>query len=112
MGHDQHAADGGRLLTVAEHRDAVLALVAPLPAVEVDVAHAAGHVLAEDVVAPTALPAWDNSAMDGWAVRRDDVLGATPEHPVTLRVLADLPAGSAAKPQVTPGTAARIMTGA
>ncbi|MBC7290681.1 MAG: molybdopterin molybdotransferase MoeA [Actinotalea sp.] len=112
MAHDQHATDGGRLLAVAEHRDAVLALVAPLRAVDIEVAHAAGHVLAADVVAPTDLPAWDNSAMDGWAVRRDDVLGATPDHPVTLRVLADLPAGSDAEPQVTPGTAARIMTGA
>lgn len=110
MGHDH--TDDATLLTIAEHRSAVLALVAPLPAVEVDVAHAAGHVLAHDVVARTDLPAWDNSAMDGWAVRRDDVVGATPEAPVTLRVLADLPAGSDAEPQVVPGTAARIMTGA
>jgi molybdopterin molybdotransferase len=111
MGHD-HADDDAALLTVAAHREAVLALVAPLPAVEVDVARAAGHVLADDVVARTDLPAWDNSAMDGWAVRRDDVVGATPEAPVTLRVLADLPAGSDAEPRVTPGAAARIMTGA
>ncbi|EYR61858.1 molybdopterin biosynthesis protein MoeA, partial [Actinotalea ferrariae CF5-4] len=106
-----HAADGD-LLTVAAHREAVLALVAPLPPVDVEVARAAGHVLADDVVAPTDLPAWDNSAMDGWAVRRDDVVGASPEAPVTLEVLADLPAGSDAEPQVVPGTAARIMTGA
>lgn len=111
MGHD-HADDDGGLLTVAAHRDAVLALVAPLPEVEVDVARASGHVLAADVVARTDLPTWDNSAMDGWAVRRADVVGATPETPVTLRVLADLPAGSDAEPQVTTGTAARIMTGA
>ena len=107
-----HTDDDAALLTVAAHREDVLALVAPLPSVEVDVADAAGQVLAADVVARTDLPAWDNSAMDGWAVRREDVVGARPEAPVTLRVLADLPAGSDAEPQVLPGTAARIMTGA
>lgn len=98
------------LRTVEEHRAAVLALVAPLPPVTVDVDDADGLVLAREVRAPEALPRWDNSAMDGYAVRAADVARADP--PVTLRVLADLPAGSAEEPDVTPGTAARIMTGA
>jgi len=98
--------------TVVEHRGAALALVRPLAAETVAIDAADGRVLAEDVHAPSALPRWDNSAMDGYAVRAADVAAATPDAPVTLRVLADLPAGSAAEPTVAPGTAARIMTGA
>ncbi|WNB87241.1 gephyrin-like molybdotransferase Glp [Cellulomonas sp. ATA003] len=98
--------------TVPEHRRAALALVRPLPVTHVPIAEADGLVLAEDVVAPEALPRWDNSAMDGYAVRAADVAAATADSPVGLRVLADLPAGSEAEPEVTAGTAARIMTGA
>ena len=72
--------------SVAEHRDAVLALVAPLPAVEVSVRDALGLVLAHDVVAAVDLPGFDNSAMDGYAVRAADLVGAAPGHPVTLPV--------------------------
>ena len=98
--------------TVAEHRDVALALAVPLPTEEVAVEDVHGRVLAEDVTAPSALPRWDNSAMDGYAVRAADVAAATPDTPVTLRVLADLAAGSEAEPEVGSGTAARIMTGA
>ncbi|GAA2720791.1 molybdopterin molybdotransferase MoeA [Cellulomonas aerilata] len=97
--------------TVVEHRRAALALVAPLPSERVPLDAAEGRVLAGDVRADAALPRWDNSAMDGYAVRAEDVAGA-PDGPVVLRVLADLPAGSDAEPDVVPGTAARIMTGA
>jgi molybdopterin molybdotransferase len=108
------------LRTVAEHRRAALDLVAPLPVQKVPLADALGRVLAEDVAAGTDLPRWDNSAMDGYAVRAIDTVdtgdaGATadgPPGPVLLRVVADLPAGSAADPVVLPGTAVRIMTGA
>lgn len=98
--------------TVAEHRAAALALAAPLEAVELPIAAAAGHVLARDVLADGPLPPWDNSAMDGYAVRAVDVAGAVAADPVRLRVVADLAAGSAATPVVGPGEAARIMTGA
>ncbi|MDA8439253.1 MAG: molybdopterin molybdenumtransferase MoeA, partial [Propionibacterium sp.] len=83
-----------------------------MPVTRVDLDGADTHVLAEDVRAPSALPRWDNSAMDGYAVRASDVSGASAQAPVALRVLADLPAGSEARPTVLPGTAARIMTGA
>ncbi|MCR6688470.1 gephyrin-like molybdotransferase Glp [Cellulomonas sp.] len=95
-----------------EHRAAARALGAPLPAVEVDLLDAPGLVLAADVVTEAALPRWDNSAMDGYAVRAADVAAARPDAPVALRVVADVAAGSSATPQVLPGTAARIMTGA
>jgi molybdopterin molybdotransferase len=98
--------------TVAEHREAALALVAPVGTERVAVEHADGRVLAEDVTSASALPRWDNSAMDGYAVRHADVAAARPGGPVTLRVLADLAAGSDEEPTVLPGTAARIMTGA
>lgn len=98
--------------TVAEHRAAALALAAPLEPVQVPIGAAAGHVLARDVRTDAPLPPWDNSAMDGYAVRAADVAGAGPAGPVVLRVVADLPAGSADAPVVGPGEAARIMTGA
>jgi molybdopterin molybdotransferase len=94
------------------HRQAALALVHPMPVTRVSIDAADAHVLAHDVRAPSALPRWDNSAMDGYAVRISDLAGAGTGSPVALRVLADLPAGSDARPTVVPGTAARIMTGA
>lgn len=98
--------------TLDEHRAAALALAAPLPADVVGLADALGVVLAQDVTTDEPLPRWDNSAMDGYAVRADDVRAASQATPVTLRVVADLPAGSSGTPTVEPGTAARIMTGA
>jgi molybdopterin molybdotransferase len=97
--------------TVAQHRAAALALATPLPAIRVALREVDGHVLAEQLDAPWAMPRWDNSGMDGYAVRAADVSKAD-EQPVELRVLADLAAGSDEQPEVVEGTAARIMTGA
>ena len=80
------------------HRQAALTLVHPMSVTRVSIEAADTHVLAHDVRAPSALPRWDNSAMDGYAVRRTDVAGASTQAPVALRVLADLPAGSDARP--------------
>lgn len=95
-----------------EHRAAALALAAPLEPVEVPLLDALGLVLAADVVTDEALPRWDNSAMDGYAVRAADVAAASSGTPVRLRVVGDVAAGSDDEPAVTPGTAVRIMTGA
>src|SRR6185503_18657156 len=73
---------------------------------------ALGLVLAEDVVAPLALPGFDNSAMDGYAVVADNVAAATAEQPVLLPVAEDIPAGRTDPLTLKPGTAHRIMTGA
>jgi molybdopterin molybdotransferase len=73
---------------------------------------ALGRVLAEDVISPVDLPPWDNSAMDGFAVRSGDVRGASASSPVTLRVVDDVPAGHFAARPAGPGEAIRIMTGA
>jgi molybdopterin molybdotransferase len=65
----------------------------------------------ETARATVDIPVFDNSAMDGFAVRHADVADASADHPVTLRVVADIPAGSDADPILAPGEAARIMTG-
>ena len=63
-------------------------------------------------MAPVSLPGFDNSAMDGYAVRFDDVRGAAPETPVTLPVVGEIGAGQARLRALGPGAAAKIMTGA
>lgn len=98
--------------TVAEHRAEVLAAALPLDTTVLPLAAARGRTLAAPVIATTDLPPWDNSAMDGFAVRYADVAGATGEEPVVLRVVADLPAGTTEDPALARGEAARIMTGA
>jgi molybdopterin molybdotransferase len=98
--------------TLAEHRSAVLALVAPLPATTVPVAAALGLVLARDVVAAVDLPGFDNSAMDGYAVRAAELAGAGADTPVVLPVAGDVAAGDTRRHVLRPGEALRIMTGA
>lgn len=100
------------LLTVEEHRARILAAVTPAPTETVPLADAAGRTLAADVHARHDLPGDDNSSMDGFAVRFADVEGADAENPVSLRVVADLPAGTSDDPAFGPGEAIRIMTGA
>lgn len=94
--------------TVAEHLASVLAVVHPLPPLELGLMDAHGCVLAEDVIAPAPLPGFDNSAMDGYAVRVAD-LGSVP---VILPVVGDIAAGPASPLRVQPGLCVRIMTGA
>jgi molybdopterin molybdotransferase len=104
--------DGERLLTLSEALDRMLARVAALPAVERPVETLAGAVLARDIIARHTLPPWDDSAMDGYAVRSGDVSLATAAAPVRLRVVGEVAAGHVATGRVDPGTAMRILTGA
>jgi molybdopterin molybdotransferase len=90
----------------------ILDSVAPLPPRATPLFGALGLVLADRVVSPETVPPFTNSAMDGYAVRAADCAAAGPGSPVSLEVLADLPAGSVATDPVRPGTAIRIMTGA
>jgi molybdopterin molybdotransferase len=78
----------------------------------VSVREAAGRVLAEDARSPLALPPWDNASMDGYAVRGEDVRGASATSPVVLSVVATIPAGSSTTRTLAAGEAMRIMTGA
>ncbi|MFY2859588.1 gephyrin-like molybdotransferase Glp [Mycobacterium sp. THU-M104] len=98
--------------SVDEHQRVVAELIRARPAATVALSDAQGLVLAGDVVAPLALPVFDNSAMDGYAVRAGDIAAATPEHPVMLPVTEDIPAGRTDELTLRSGTAHRIMTGA
>ncbi len=101
------------LLPLEDARAQVLAAIpAALPAEMVALSNSLGRVLAADVVAATDLPPWDNSAMDGYAIRAADVAGATEAAPVLLRVAGEVAAGSASETAVLPGRALRIATGA
>ncbi|MDH6706303.1 molybdopterin molybdotransferase [Kitasatospora sp. MAA19] len=101
-----------RLWTVDEHLADVLAAVGPLPAIELQLLDAQGCRLDEDVRADGDLPPFDNSSMDGYAVRTADTAGATDRYPSVLAVVGDIAAGADELPRVGPGQAARIMTGA
>ena len=100
------------MLTVPEASARILEHIAPLAIERVPLLDALGMVLAEPVRAPMTLPAWDNSAMDGYAVRGTDIDAASADHPVSLRVLETVAAGRFATQPVGDGEAIRIMTGA
>lgn len=104
-------SQGTTFRTVEEQREHVLAAVRPRPAITLPLERAGGSTLAVDALAANPVPVFDNSAMDGFAVRFADVAAATADAPVALRVTADLPAGSPEDPPVAPGSAVRIMTG-
>lgn len=99
------------MLAHEDYVSQVLTSLTPLDPVEMPLHSAHGLVLAEDVTASVAVPPWTNSAMDGYAVRAQDISGANPQHPAHLPVFGDVPAGREPQP-LKPGTAQRIMTGA
>lgn len=96
-------------LSVEEYVDELLSLVPANEGFEeASVADSLGRVLAADVVSTVSVPVFDNSSMDGYAVRWSDVAAV----PVSLRLVGDVPAGSDADPDAAPGECVRIMTGA
>ncbi|MGW2556708.1 molybdotransferase-like divisome protein Glp [Streptomyces sp. NPDC001635] len=100
------------LWSVDDHLEDILAGIRPLEPIELQLLDAQGCVLVDDVTVPVSLPPFDNSSMDGYAVRVADVAGASEEFPAVLTVVGDVAAGSAGAMRVGPGEAARIMTGA
>jgi molybdopterin molybdotransferase len=100
------------LIPLEEAQARVLRGLTPLPVERVRVEDAAGRVLAGAVRSTLTVPPWDNSAMDGFAVRSADVAAASADAPAILRVRGEIPAGGPAEGAVEPGTALRIMTGA
>jgi molybdopterin molybdotransferase len=100
------------VLSVAEASARILADVRALPPERVPLLDALGRVLAAPLTAPLTLPPWDNSAMDGYAVRASDVASASAESPVSLPVLETIAAGGFPTRPLAPGAATRIMTGA
>ena len=100
------------MLRVEEAQQAIFRTCPAPERISLSLLNAHGMALAEDVVADVPLPPFDNSAMDGYAVRAADTARAAPESGIRLRVLGDLPAGQAPRFTVEAGTAVRIMTGA
>jgi molybdopterin molybdotransferase len=104
------------MLTVPEAEDLIWHLLPPLASEAeselIELRSACGRILAAHITSPSDFPAWDNSAMDGYAVRAADVSAATPMQPVSLRLSTEIPAGQAPQHTLAPGEAARIFTGA
>jgi molybdopterin molybdotransferase len=104
--------DAADLTSVEDHLAEILGTIRPLAPTELSLGDVLGLVLAENVAAASALPSFDNSAMDGYAVHVEDVAAATQENPVTLPVVAEVAAGDTGAYELPPGTSIRIMTGA
>ena len=108
----QKPREGERMLPVEEAQQRVLEEVGVLGIEQVALTEALGRVLRGDIHAPSDVPQADNTAMDGYAVRAEDISGASEGSPSVLRVIENLPAGTVATKTLEPGTAIRIMTGA
>lgn len=93
-------------------RDLLLGRVAPAAAERIPLDRCAGRVLAQDLIAAENIPPFDRSPYDGYAFRAQDTQSASREHPVTLAILEEIPAGAVPTKEIVPGTAAKILTGA
>ncbi|MEJ7633761.1 gephyrin-like molybdotransferase Glp [Aeromicrobium sp.] len=100
------------LLTVEDHLEKILRGIGPLGAYDQPIVESLGLPLHESFVSPSDLPLFDNSAMDGYAIRAQDLAGASREEPAVLPVVGEIAAGSARPFAISAGTAVRIMTGA
>jgi molybdopterin molybdotransferase len=105
-------ADDDRLRTVDEHLAVVLDGVGSIDPIELTLLDSQGLLLAENVRSDFPLPSFDNSAMDGYAVRAIDTRDASADNPVRLQVVGDVAAGAKSRSGMGPGLAMRIMTGA
>ncbi len=99
------------MFSVAEAQQRILAAFSPLEAEIIPLAAALGRILAEDAVAQDQLPLFDNSAMDGYALRAADTRAATRDQPARLRIVGEIPAGRVLDHALQAGEAARIFTG-
>jgi molybdopterin molybdotransferase len=102
----------GELTSVEDHLAALLSLLPRPDPIELRLLDAVGLVLAEDVVSHVSLPAFPNSAMDGYALVASDIADASVEQPAHLPVVGEVVAGASDVPNVSPGRCVRIMTGA
>ena len=97
------------MLSVEEASEQILSIVPKMPVVEVSIDEADGMVLAKDLISPINIPPWDNSAMDGFALRAEDL---NAESDTTLRIVGMVAAGTFPEFTVPKGCASGIMTGA
>jgi len=96
------------MITVEQAREIIVGRITPLPAEKIALDQALGRYLAEDIVSGMDIPPWDNSAMDGYAIRVQDV----PKEGVSLKISYEIPAGSLPQGPLGKGCAVKIMTGA
>ena len=100
------------ILSCEEARKRLLQFTEPVGTEMIQLSDCLGRILAEDIRAAADVPDWPRSAFDGYAFRAEDTLSASPEAPVTLRILEEVPAGKVPETRLTEGTAVRILTGA
>ena len=100
------------MIAVEDARERILGFFNELEAEDRPISESLGQVLSEDIAGSFDVPPWDNSAMDGYAVRAEDIRGASASEPVTLQVIGTAAAGEEPSHRVRCGTAVRIMTGA
>ncbi len=100
------------MLEISEAKKAILEHVKTIGADNIQITEALERILAHDIYSDVDVPFMDNSAMDGFAVRKADIETATPDSPVSLEVIESIPAGTIPRHRVDHGHAARIMTGA
>jgi molybdopterin molybdotransferase len=103
------------MLSAQQAETLILDLVQPLDRQQdtevLDLLAASGRILADQVTSQLDFPHWDNSAMDGYAVRFEDVQACSPEQPVVLEIVEEIPAGYQPQREILPGQTARILTG-
>lgn len=100
------------MISVNQALDEILEVVKPLAGERVSLFEASGRVLAEDILSRRDVPPFTNSAMDGYALRHEDIIDATEDSPITLQVLEVIQAGRVPAKEIRAGTASKIMTGA
>jgi molybdopterin molybdotransferase len=104
--------DAAEPIPLAEYLGGVLRGLRPLPALDLEITQAHGNVIAEDVIAPGPVPAFDQAALDGYAVRFDDIADARPGRSVRLNVVGDLTASSWRPVRLTAGRCFSVAAGA
>lgn len=109
---DNWKGSHAKLRKVEDALKIVMEEIMPMPSEKVAITEADGRVLSEAVFSPVNHPPGDNSAMDGFALRWEDVKGASKDNPVTLKVIDNIPAGKIPEKMLERGEAAAIMTGA
>ena len=100
------------MISYEEAVNRVLEAITTVPSQRVALSAARGLAIDERIRAEHDVPGFDNSAMDGYAIRSADTAGASPDSPKTLTLIEDLPAGTPPQRSIEPGTASKIMTGA
>src|SRR5438876_12089709 len=99
------------MLELTQARKRILAAIRPLGTEHVALREAATRIAASNVISPVDLPLFDNSAMDGYAVRAEDLAAATPARPICLTLSGEIAAGSFFDRELTAGNCVRLFTG-